>query len=383
MTEFAATVDGNDGFLLGPFDNQGAAFSFLLTDIGFSGTLVDPGIAPEAVAYSSDPAVVEDLGPPGGIQNFGSGAVFTDILDDPDFAKVLQTTSGEGYGAGVHVGFAAFTGYAAGFAAGYETFHFKVKGDAANLGAFEVKFIGNGDTSQVYDLGSYGGVTSAGKGWLQVSIPMTDFAATVADNDGFLLGPFDNQGAAFSFLMTDIGFSGTAAADPGTIPDAVAYSSDPSVVEDVGPPGGIQNFGSGAVFVDIFDDPDFAKVLQTTSGEGYGVGVHVGFAAFTGYAAGFASGYENFLFKVKADAANLGAFEVKFIGNGDTSQVYDLTTYGGVTDLGNGWLQVSIPMTDFAATVAANDGFLLGPFDNQGAAFSFLMTDIGFTGGGI
>uniref|UniRef100_UPI0038636D5D hypothetical protein n=1 Tax=Lentisalinibacter orientalis TaxID=2992241 RepID=UPI0038636D5D len=86
------------------------------------------------------------------------------------------------------------------------------------------------------------------------------------------------------------------------------------------------NFGSGAVFdFNFAGDPDFNPAIQVTSGEGYGAGVHVGFVAFTGYAAGFAAGYENFVFKVKGDAGNLAAFEVKFINNGDTSQTYDLT----------------------------------------------------------
>jgi len=158
------------------------------------------------------------------------------------------------------------------------------------------------------------------------------------------------------------------------------YATDPGVTEDLAPPG-VDNFGSGAVFdFNFAGDPDFNPAIQVTSGEGYGAGVHVGFVAFTGYAAGFAAGYENFVFKVKGDTGNLTAFEVKFIGNGDTSQVYDLTTYGGVTDLGNGWLQVSIPMSDFAATIAGNDGFLLGPLGGQAAPFTLLLTDIGFTG---
>ncbi|NGX16254.1 hypothetical protein G6032_07760 [Wenzhouxiangella sp. XN24] len=83
---------------------------------------------------------------------------------------------------------------------------------------------------------------------------------------------------------------------------------------------------------------------------------------------------------MKGDAGNLAAFEVKFIENGDTGQVYNLGTYSGVTDLGNGWLQVSIPMSDFAATIAGNQGFLLGPLGGQAAPFTLLLTDIGFTG---
>jgi hypothetical protein len=108
--------------------------------------------------------------------------------------------------------------------------------------------------------------------------------------------------------------------------------------------------------------------------------VDAGFAAFTGYTAGFAAGYETLLFKAKGDAANLGLFEAKFFAP-DDSKTYDLTTYTGSTDIGNGWYQVSIPMSDFnAASLASADGFLLGPLGGQAAPFSFLLTDIGFSG---
>jgi len=386
LSEFSDTIDINEGFLLGPPGDQGAQFTFFLTDIGFSGSSgggpADPGIVPEFVIFATDPGVVEDLAPPA-TDNFGSGAVFDfEFAGDADFNPALQVTSGEGYGAGVHVGFIALTGYAPGFAAGYETLNFKVKGNAANLDSFEVKFIEGGDTSVLYDLTTYSGVTDLGNGWLQVSIPMTDFAATIDVNQGLLLGPAGDQGAAFSFLMTDIGFTGTTGGGGGSgiTPEAVVYATDPGLTEDLAPPA-TDNFGSGAVFdFEFAGDADFNPALQVTSGEGYGAGVHVGFVAFNGYAEGFASSYEDFVFKVKGDAGNLDDFEVKFINNGDTSVRYDLTTYGGVTDLGNGWQQVSVPMSDFAATIDVNSGFLLGPFDNQGAPFSYLLTDIGFTG---
>ena len=239
---------------------------------------------------------------------------------------------------------------------------------------------GEPETTQTYDATSF---TDLGNGWYQVSIPIADFAASIATNTGFLLGPLGAQAAPFTFLMTDIGFSGAAGGgvDPGIMPQAVTYSSDPAGAEDLAPPGGIQNFGSGAVFVDVLDDTDFDKVLQTTSGEGYGAGVHVGFAAFPDYAAGFAAGYDTLHFKVKGDAANLAAFEVKFFaapGEPETTQTYDATSF---TALGNGWYQVSVPISDFP-TAATNTGFLLGPLGAQAAPFTFLMTDIGFSSAG-
>ena len=345
---------------------------------GAGGGGAGPGIIPDAVVYATDPGVIEDLAPTG-FDNFGSGATFNGAYAlDSSFNPVFSVSSGEGYGAGVHVGFVAFTGYAAGFAAGYETFDFKVK----NLptGTIEVKFIGGGDTSIVYDVTTYAGATDLGDGWYQLSIPVADFSATIANNDGFLLGPLGGQAGPFTFLLTDIGFSGTAPS-PGITPEAVVYATDPGVTEDLAPPA-IDNFGSGAAFDGAFaGDADYNPAFQVTSGEGYGGGVHVGFVAFNGYAAGFAAGYGTFEFKAKVNApGSASAFEVKFINGGDTSVTYDLTSYAGSTALGNGWYQVQIPMSDFAATIAANSGFLLGPLGGQAGAFTMLLTDIGFSG---
>jgi hypothetical protein len=211
-------------------------------------------------------------------------------------------------------------------------------GSASN---FEVKFINGGDTSKTYDLTTYAGSTALGNGWYQVQIPMSDFAATIAANSGFLLGPLGGQAGAFTMLLTDIGFSGTAGGGgggAGIIPDAVVFATDPGVTEDLAPPA-IDNFGSGAVFDGAFaGDADYNPAFQVASGEGYGAGTHVGFVAFNGYAAGFAAGFGTFEFKVKVNAPGSASnFEVKFINGGDTSKTYDLTTYAGSIGTGQ-WL---------------------------------------------
>ena len=385
LTSFTG-VDTATGLLL---ETSGAApdsFTFLLTDLGFSGVTgpanSPDSIIPDNVIFATDPAVTPDFVfgvDYAGFEPFGSGSVFNaNFADDPDFSPVFAVTSGAGYGA--NVGQFAIVGFDAGFAAGFATLDFKVKGMPGNL--IRVRFLDNGDYVDI-ELTTSEYSTALGNGWYQVSIPLSQF--TGVDTATALLFESNNTSPdQFTFLLTDFGFSGTApgggGAGAGIIPDNVVYATDPGVVEDLAPPG-VNNFGSGAVFdFNFAGDPDFNPAIRVASGEGYGAGVHVGFVAFTGYSAGFASSYENFVFKVKGDAGNLGAFEVKFIENGDTSRVYNLTTYSGVSDLGNGWLQVSIPMSDFAATIAGNSGFLLGPLGGQPAPFAFLLTDIGFTG---
>lgn len=343
-----------------------------------------PGIIPDDVIYATDPGETVDLVfgvDYTGFEPFGSGSTFNNnVTSDSSFSPVFGVTTGNGYGA--QVGQFAIVGFADGFASAYQSLVFKAKN--LNNDLVRVRLLPDGNYVDI-DLASSAYSTSLGDGWYQVVVPIADLGGAATANA--LLFETDNTApASFTFLLTDFGFSATSGGGGAAIlPENVVYASDPGVTEDLAPPG-VDNFGSGAVFdFNFAGDPDFNPAIEVVSGEGYGAGVHVGFVAFTGYAAGFASGYGNFVFKVKGDAGNLGAFEVKFIGNGDTSQVYNLATYGGVTDLGNGWLQVSIPMSDFAANIAVNDGFLLGPFGAQAAPFTFLLTDIGFTssaGGG-
>ena len=162
-------------------------------------------------------------------------------------------------------------------------------------------------------------------------------------------------------------------------PSVWVFSSDASRMADLAPQH-LDNFGSGAVFNDTFTgDPDYAQAIQVASGEGFGAGVHVGFVAFTGYAAGFAQGFDQLNFKIKASGDNLRAFEIKFFLP-DNARQYDLTQAGAIaTPIGNGWLQVAVPLAGFVSTLAQNDGFLIGPFGQQANRFSYLLTDISFS----
>lgn len=159
---------------------------------------------------------------------------------------------------------------------------------------------------------------------------------------------------------------------------AFVYSSDQGQATVLAPPS-VNNFGSGAQFNDNFrSDPIYSPAIQVQSGTGFGAGVHVGFIAFTDYRTGFANGFDELAFKIKANEINLSAFEIKFFLP-DNSRQYDLRLGGSkTTALANGWLQVSIPLSDFSSTLAQSDGFLLGPFERQPAAFSYLVTDIVF-----
>jgi len=167
-------------------------------------------------------------------------------------------------------------------------------------------------------------------------------------------------------------------ADPGTIPDDVIYASDPNEIVDI--VFGVDYtdftpFGSGSVFDGEYaGDADFSPAFAVTTGNGYGA--QVGQVGFLGFAAGFATGYATLDFKAKG--LNNDLIRVKFLDAGD---YLDITLSNSVysTDLGNGWYQVSVPITDFSGVDTAT-GLLFETDGSAPAAFRFLLTDLGFSG---
>jgi beta-glucanase (GH16 family) len=336
----------------------------------------DPGDVPENAVFVTDPNITADLAAPM-LDNFGSGAAFNQFYaGDPDFKPTLQVTSGEGYGAGVHVGFVAFAGYDAGFAADYETLTFKVKGLPGD--ELEIKFFGSPETAIIINLGTYAGAQDLGNGWYQVTIPMSDFAANVYAFTGFLIGPPGDQSAPFSFLLTDIGFDGaivTTPADAGTTPDVTLYARG-GATDLV--PGEVSVFGSGSLpNGNNTGDVDFSPAFSVTTGNGYTV--QVGQLAFLGFGAGFAANYETLDFKVKGMNNNIIRLKLLEAAPSDYVDI-TLTTSEFATWLGNGWYQVSVPLANFGNAATADSLLFETGGEPPADAFTFLLNDIGFSG---
>jgi len=195
--------------LLFETDNTAASsFTFLLTDIGFSGTAGGVGFVPDVVIYATDPNETVDLvfgTDYTGFDSFGSGATFdNNVTTDADYNPAFGVTTGDGYGA--QVGQFAIVGFAAGFASGYQTLDFKAKG--LNNDLIRVKFLDDPNYLDI-TLTSSSYSTDLGNGWYQVSVPLADFTG-VAAATGLLFETDNTAASAFTFLLTDFGFSGTA-----------------------------------------------------------------------------------------------------------------------------------------------------------------------------
>ncbi|MBN2864385.1 MAG: glycoside hydrolase family 16 protein, partial [Thiotrichales bacterium] len=216
-------------------------------------------------------------------------------------------------------------------------------------------------------------------------------ADNIAAHTGWLIGPPGDQAdATFVFYFTDTGFSNAGqdgGTDTGTGSDTqepkVIYSGTAAASDDPETFVALTDFGSGATFdANVTTDASFDRVFSVTSGEGYGAGVHVAFAAFTGYSAGFATGIKTFNAKVKGSPD--GRIEVKLIGSGtDSVAEINVNTYTGSTDLGNGWFEITIPISEFnnnsADNIAAHTGWLIGPPGDQAdETFVFYFTDVEF-----
>src|SRR6056297_2380595 len=380
VADFAG-VDQATGIVLESDDSSQTEFRMLLNDVGFSGTgtfvPADPGIIPDVSLYdrdgTADLVIPDDFAE---ITVFGSGAVIDDdFTGDLDFSPALAVTTGFGYD--IWNAQLAYTGFDAGFASFYETLDFKAKG--LDNDVIRLRFLDGGDYLDIVLTGSPLS-TDLGNGWYQVSVPLTSLTGVDAAT-GLLFETDNSAPSSFTFLLTDFGFSGStgvANSPDSIIPDNVIFATDPTVSADFEfgvDYTGFEPFGSGSVFNDSFaDDPDFSPVFAVTSGAGYGA--NVGQFAIVGFDAGFAAGFATLDFKVKGMPDDL--IRVKFLDNGDYLDI-NLTTSEDSTALGNGWYQVSIPLSRFTGVDTAT-ALLFESTNTSPDQFTFLLTDFGFSG---
>jgi hypothetical protein len=393
--------------VLGDAENNPADWTFYFDEItqvaSCGGDGAAPGIIPDAVVYASDPSVTVDLPPPV-VDDLGSGSTFDFFFTgDADFNPALRVRSGGDTGGGVEGNLVINGGFETGTFDGWQRFEnngvLAIVTDNPASGTYAANLLvpvrGPGDLPAdplIKNANLQAGNLTPGA---SVTVSF-DMRGTLSGAGGVVFAELFSELAGEGVSKAEILSGGPLAPTAGW----TTYSFTTTLGPDVG--GGVtlqlkascgQVEGCG---VDVVVD-NASIVLGTgtasvVNGAGdlslmgatgdvstvNATGANIGLIALTGYEPGFAAGFETFDFKVKG--LPTGTIEVRFIEGGDTSRVYDVNTYAGSTELGNGWYQLSIPLTDFAATIASNQGFVLGPLGEQAAPFAFLLTDIGFSG---
>ena len=211
--------------------------------------------------------------------------------------------------------------------------------------------------------------------WVSVDVPLTVF--TGVDLTNAIQLKIVGNGTVF---LDNLYFatSGGGPADPGIIPDDVIYATDPGETVDL--VATVSPFGTSSMFNGTYAlDADFNPAFETLSGTGYGI-PHIAQLGFIDLPAGFATDYETFSFKIKSADLPGNKVTVKLEGGGGAYGDVVLTDTTVSTPLGNGWYQVVLPMSGFT-NVAPAVGVLFEAQD-QTTGFSFLLTDIGFSGTG-
>ena len=207
------------GIVLESDASSATAFRMLLNDVGFSGTgtyvPADAGVVPEVSLYDRDgtPDLVipDDFAE---VTVFGSGAVIADFAGDLDFSPALAVTTGFGYD--IWNAQLAYVGFTAGFASVYETLQFKVKDLGGDV--IRVKLLPSPDYVDI-NVTSSSYATALGNGWYQVELPVADIP-DAGTSDGLLFETISPAPAeSFTYLITDIGFSGDVPVDTTTSVD--------------------------------------------------------------------------------------------------------------------------------------------------------------------
>lgn len=136
----------------------------------------------------------------------------------------------------------------------------------------------------------------------------------------------------------------------------------------------LAHWDSGSSFDAAYADSVYDPSIEVTTAASLWGG-EPGFAvAFTGYQAGSAAGYDNLVFKFKT--TEVISVSVKFPGAGTQEEIaFTLADYS--IDLGNGWIEVSVPLAGFG-DLGANSEVGLLTFQSGLTESAVYITDIYF-----
>ena len=179
------------------------------------------------------------------------------------------------------------------------------------------------------------------------------FAASKIDNDSATGDP--TTLAAWS--------GGSGHPEPPPTGDVYLYAANgEDDIEDIS----IEEWSSGSTLTELTDDPDYGRVMQVDPGNLWGAPSSCIAFANSGE---FESNFDAIVFKIKS--TDLTAILVK------VPEVELTYPFAGGTDLGNGWVEITAPLSDFVGTEPGNTQFgIHGGYGNGG---TFFITDVMLT----
>ena len=350
LSSFAG-VDQATGIVFESDNTAALQFTFFLTDIGFSGTgtggpqPADPGIIPDVTLYDrdGDPDLVFGVDY-ADILTFGSGAALDgNDVSDVDFSPAFSVTTGFGYDKWNAQ--LAYVGFAAGFATDYESLDFKAKGLSGDL--IRVKFLDGGAYIDI-NLTSSGYSTALGNDWYQVSVPIADFSG-VDTALGLLFETIEPAPAeSFTYLLTDIGFSGTAGGGGGTNLGVFSETNIETVVNitNIVSGGNPVTIDTASTAVTPFEGAVSLQLVYSDNAANNNYG-----GAIFEFGDEDLSAYDTLKFSIDTSAftnfANL-TVQLEPPGGGTPGGNVGLAGYTPVATAGN-WNTYEIPLTDFTA----------------------------------
>ncbi len=150
--------------------------------------------------------------------------------------------------------------------------------------------------------------------------------------------------------------------DPDPSPGGYVYSS--TGADDLAPE--ISNWDSGSTLTQITDYDGYGRVYEVVPGTGWGAPTScIGFADLGNYQ----SSCEKITFKIKSD--DLTAIILK------VPEVELEYTFEDGLDLGNGWIEITVPLSDYDSTDPNATAF--GIHSGWGNGGTFYITDVFLT----
>ena len=363
---FLSTASYNDMIIF--VDGPGtAAGTFYIDDIEqVAGDVGEPCVADTAQSFAASSFNISFETDPGTTDTVGEtdklllGDVGYEYVDNPDFDNAVNSSckvakidkaGGLNY-ANVQI----FTADKFNFT---DNAGFKLKIFSPNVGTnvlFKLEDTNNGGVfNQVSQL------TTIANGWEELTFDFPESDTNKFDRIIIFFG-FE-QGDALTVHFDDLMLYGTGSGGGGASGDYIYATSEAVTITST-----IEDWGSGTTIVtDYSGDGTYNPCIQLTSGTAWG---DVSALAFTGMETGILSNYSTLAFKIKT--TDYTTIRVKVPENEIGFNIAD------GTPLADGWVQMSLPLSNWSNEVAAADQFAILEF----GAGTILITDVMLSGDG-